>query len=357
MGYPEQKGLTLHTVKTSSCGELKVYSEGNLEHAQKEEICAFLTVHDMGSNYESMVEFTHQPCMEGMRQRAVFLHVVVPGQEEGAQDLNPEFHFPSMQELGETLVDVLDQLNLKYVLGLGEGAGANIITRFGMKHPTRCLGIVLIHPTSTTAGVMEHFKDKIIAWKLTTVGHNPTAEEYLVFHKFGQGVEAAKDKVKAMEEFRETLHTQINPSDSVNEKKLSNDVTSLTFGLQTWDLNLSTHLEQELKCDTLLVVGSKSSFLHTTETMYSHSNPTKTSILRIDDVGDVLDEAPEKVSQSILLFSQGLGLFTSLGLGGNRSRSGSMIPHDRRPSKSMEQYDQPNVKRFVHDLVPGENQQ
>ena len=41
--------------------------------------------------------------------------------------------------------------------------------------------------------------------------------------------------------------------------------------------------------------------------------------IRIDDVGDVLDEAPEKVSQSILLFSQGLGLFTSLGLGGNRS--------------------------------------
>ena len=31
--------------------------QGNLEHAQKEEICVFLTVHDMGSNFESMVSF------------------------------------------------------------------------------------------------------------------------------------------------------------------------------------------------------------------------------------------------------------------------------------------------------------
>ena len=33
--------------------------------------------------------------------------------------------------------------------------------RFGMAHPTRCLGLVLIHPTSTTAGVLEQFKVNI----------------------------------------------------------------------------------------------------------------------------------------------------------------------------------------------------
>ena len=44
-------------------------------------------------------------------------------------------------------------------------------------------------------------------------------------------------------------------------------------------------------------------------------------IYRIDDVGDVLDEAPENASQSILLFCQGLGYLTSLGIGGNRSVS------------------------------------
>lgn len=130
--------------------------------------------------------------------------------------------------------------------------------------------------------------------------------------------------------------------------------------------DISEKLGTGLVCDTLLLVGDKSSFLHTTETMYQvtnqssaikiwtnqssaikcqnmnqsalaslklltnkssvyasltnqrltlllqHTNKTKTSILRIDDVGDVLSEAPAKVSQSILLFCQGMGLLTSL---------------------------------------------
>ena len=37
--------------------------------------------------------------------------------------------------------------------------------RFGMAHPTRVLGLVLVHPTSTTAGVMEQIK---VVIKLTT---------------------------------------------------------------------------------------------------------------------------------------------------------------------------------------------
>ena len=76
--------------------------------------------------------------------------------------------------------------------------------------------------------------------------------------------------------------------------------------------DISEKLMSEMVCDTLLIVGDQSSFLHTTETMYQHANTTKTSILRIDDVGDVLTEAPGKVSQSILLFCQGMGLLTSL---------------------------------------------
>ena len=80
-----------------------------------------------------------------------------------------------------------------------------------MLHPSRCLGLVLVHPTSTTAGVMEHFKDKIIGWKLEKIGHNPTTEQYLVFHKFGERVMMAKDKEGAMEEFKDKLHEEINP--------------------------------------------------------------------------------------------------------------------------------------------------
>ena len=85
--------------------------------------------------------------------------------------------------------------------------------RFGMAHPTRVLGLVLVHPTSTTAGVMEQIKvmfklttdskwiflqDKIIDWKLGTVGHNPTTTQYLIFHKFGRDLMQVNKQKKTL---------------------------------------------------------------------------------------------------------------------------------------------------------------
>ena len=43
-----------------------------------------------------------------------------------------------MQELGEVLVSVLDSLSIEYVVGLGEGAGANILARWGGTEGTHC---------------------------------------------------------------------------------------------------------------------------------------------------------------------------------------------------------------------------
>ena len=61
-----------------------------------------------------------------------------------------------------------------------------------------------------------------------------------------------------------------------------------------------------------ILVKCQSPFLHTTETMYQAADKTRTSILRLDGVGDVLAEAPAKVATAILLFCQGLGLLTTL---------------------------------------------
>ena len=47
-------------------------------------------------------------------------------------------------------MSVLDFLRIKQVVGLGDGAGGNIITRFGMCHPSRVYGIFTIN---NSAGV------------------------------------------------------------------------------------------------------------------------------------------------------------------------------------------------------------
>ena len=71
-----------------------------------------------------------------------------------------------MGELGLGLVTVLDHLRITRVVGLGDGAGANIIARylckggrifikisfrFGMCHPARVHGLVLINITASAS--------------------------------------------------------------------------------------------------------------------------------------------------------------------------------------------------------------
>ncbi|CAK5083102.1 unnamed protein product [Meloidogyne enterolobii] len=86
--------------------------------------------------------------MESVKERAIFLHVCVPGQEDSAPDFTAEF--PSLGQLGEDLVCVLDEVDVRTCIAFGEGAGANIISRFALVWPNRIMGIILVNCTSTT---------------------------------------------------------------------------------------------------------------------------------------------------------------------------------------------------------------
>lgn len=46
--------------------------------------------------------------MAKLKARSVWVHVEIPGQEFDAPDLPDSFHFPSMDDIGEDLVDVLN---------------------------------------------------------------------------------------------------------------------------------------------------------------------------------------------------------------------------------------------------------
>lgn len=298
-----------HLIKTDKCGIISVFVQGNIQNI-RDRTPVFLTVHDMGCNHAEFHNFVEHPSMEKIKERSVFLHIEIPGQEYDALDLDESFNFPSMQELAEDLIYVLDYFNIKYVITLGEGAGANILTRFCMLYPNRVLGNVLLHCTSTVAGIMEYFNDKIINWKLQTVGMNPTAEQYLVFHKFGAQIEKAEDKDKVINLYIKKLKSRINP------RNLRLFVDSF---LNRSDL--SGVLRDKMKVDTLLVTGAKASHVHTVHTMHTHMDPKWTTLLKIDDVGDVMNEVPHRLAHNILLFCQGLGLLSALSI----SRQSSLL--------------------------------
>ncbi|XP_076372402.1 uncharacterized protein ZK1073.1-like [Tachypleus tridentatus] len=293
-----------HEVKTERCGIITVFAMGSTKGIT-DNTPVFLTVHDMGCNHTEFHSFTEHPSMARIKSRSVFLHVEIPGQEYHAEDLPSDYVFPSMQELGEDMVNILDYFGVKCVVTLGEGAGANILARFAMAFPNRVLGNILIHCTSTVAGIMEYFNDKIMNWKLQTVGMHPTAEQYLLFHKFGtlieQEIEKAENKDKVIKSYIKKLQSRINP------RNLRLYVEA--FLART---DISVILKDKMKVDTLLVTGSKASHLHTVHTMHASMDPRRTTLLKVDGVGDVLLENPDILAHNLLLFCQGLGLLSTL---------------------------------------------
>uniref|UniRef100_A0A4W5JMR1 N-myc downstream regulated 1b n=1 Tax=Hucho hucho TaxID=62062 RepID=A0A4W5JMR1_9TELE len=89
-----------------------------------------MTFHDIGLNYKSCFNplFSHEDMQEIMRHFAV-CHVDAPGQHEGASTLSTEYIYPSMDQLSETLSQVL---KFKSVIGLGSGAGAYVLAKFAV---------------------------------------------------------------------------------------------------------------------------------------------------------------------------------------------------------------------------------
>lgn len=77
-----------------------------------------------------------------------------------------------MDQMGEGLAQVMSKFNLSKCIVMGEGAGADIACRFAvvwalklhiqyfqMKYHQLVTGLVLIHCTSTTHGILEHAKE------------------------------------------------------------------------------------------------------------------------------------------------------------------------------------------------------
>ncbi|KAK3930787.1 hypothetical protein KUF71_024144 [Frankliniella fusca] len=313
-----------------------------------------MTIRTLGDH--SFLDFVNQPCMQEIKDRSIFVHVDMPGHHDNADNLPDGFEYPSLDVIGEDLVTILDFLHLKYVVLLGEGAGANVLARFGLKHPSRVLGMILINCTGSAASVMENFKNKTVNWKSDETVSS-SAEHYLVFHKFGQQVsnDTSPDKERVVEEYIQRLH-----SNTLNTKNVKHYVHAF---MKRLDLPLS-----EAKTDILLITGVLGAYANVVEKLHKELDKDKATLLRVERAGDVLTDAvtaellkatlllqPAKVAHSILLFCKGLGLLTSVAMPGvdrQRTFSGSSGEGDsltkRRLSRgmSMEEYDKPNIRRL-----------
>lgn len=340
ISFPQEKKR--YMIPTEKSGNLIVHVQGDI--SQQDKRATFLTVHDLGCNHYSFEDFTNRPCMSEIKERSIFIHVDVPGHEDNAETI-PEASFPSLQTLGEDLVTVLDFLHVRYVIALGEGAGANVLARFGLAHPTRVLGLVLINCTGSSTSVKENFKAKFVNWKGKEGTVSQSAEDYLVFHKFGHQLMKEPNEDQVMTEFLQKLKGTLNHQ---NVKLYVNAFLNRT------DLPL-----KQFKGEILLITGMNGSYANVVEKLHRDLDKKQATLLKIDKAGDVLSETPVKVANSMLLFCKGLGQLTSVTLPGverQRAFSGCSFDGDNKKKftrgMSMDDYDKPNLRRF--SLTTGE---
>ncbi|KAG8323185.1 Protein ndrg3 [Homalodisca vitripennis] len=200
-----------------------------------------------------------------------------------------------MDELANQLNFVLGHFGLNSIIGLGVGAGGNILARFALNHPNKVEALCLINVVSTQAGWIEWGYQKINARYLKSKGMTQGVLDYLMWHHFGRGTEERNHDL--VQVYRTYFERFINPG---------NLAMFIDSYVRRSDLNM-TRNGATLSMPVLNISGALSPHMEETVTLNSRLDPTNSSWMKISDCGMVLEEQPNKVSEALRLFLQGLG--------------------------------------------------
>jgi pimeloyl-ACP methyl ester carboxylesterase len=170
----------------------------------------------------------------------------------------------------EMLLNVLDSLSVPLVVGIGEGAGANILARFGLAYPQRVLGLILIHLVSTGVGFLETLKERFLGKRRNS--QQMSSVEIVAMHKMGKEFSSEETSKHLYDKYQQRVQT-------LNGKNLRKYVNAYMNRKEIHDLK---------ELDVLLVCGGKSLFSSGVESIYSKCNKTKTSLLKIDGITDIM---------------------------------------------------------------------
>ncbi|CAB4005496.1 Hypothetical predicted protein [Paramuricea clavata] len=298
--------------RVEKVGDLTVIIEGEegKEDVKSKGINILLTFHDIGLNHKTCFEkFLNHEDMKQLHDRFIVYHILAPGQEPGAEKFSDGYQYPSMDNLADSVDSVVEHFGLTDVVGFGVGAGANILARYALKHPSKPLGLILVEPSAGKAPLLEKAEEKIRSWQLETKGFSEQVNHYFVHHHFGK--KHGKPDMASVDEYIKTLTDCFNPH---------NLALFVHAYMQRSDI---THEVKNIECPVLVINGDLSPHHKDSEKFFSHLNKRTCNILRLDDCGsDPLDEKPLQSAEGVLLFIQGLGLVPTLR---TRSMSGTSL--------------------------------
>lgn len=271
---------------------------------------AIITYHDMAMNSESQFHhFFANADMSPILEHFTVYHINAPGQEDQANPLPLAENYPTMDKLAESVNDIFKEFDIKSAIGFGVGFGANVLTRFALKYPSKIYGLILLNCVTRSAKLFEGFSLK---WPTKDISEEKWTESlmnYLLWYHLGPDTQKTQPDLEDL--LRRHLEENINVKNVV--KLMNSYFKRTTIHLER--PSLSGQETNTLTCSVLNVTGISSPHKNDVIETNDNCDPTRTTYVEFTDCGGaILDEQPAKLAEAIRLFLQGLGHMSHLSI-------------------------------------------
>ncbi|MFQ6665465.1 hypothetical protein Gotur_032198 [Gossypium turneri] len=226
-------------------------------------------------------------------------HISPPGHEFGAPPICPDGFMPSVDDLADQIVEVLNFFGLGAVMCMGVTAGAYILTLFAMKYRQRVLGLILISPLCRAPSWTEWLLNKVMSNLLYFYGMCGVVKELLLKRYFSKEVRG---------------NVQVPESDIVQAcRRLLDERQSINIWQFLEAMNGRPDLSEGLRklhCRSLIFVGENSPFHSEALHMTSKLDRRYSALVEVQACGSmVTEEQPHAMLIPIEYFLTGYGLY------------------------------------------------
>uniref|UniRef100_A0A0D6R7F3 Uncharacterized protein n=1 Tax=Araucaria cunninghamii TaxID=56994 RepID=A0A0D6R7F3_ARACU len=278
----------------TSYGPVSVFVCGDQEKP------ALITYPDVALNYMSCFQglFFCPEAASLLFHNFCVYHINAPGHELGAAALSSNIPLPTVDDLAEQVVEVLDYFGLREVICMGVTAGAYILTLFSIKYRERVAGLILVSPLCREPSWTEWFYNKLMINLLYFYGMCGVVKETLLQRYFSedlQDIQAGEsDIVRACRRL-------------LNERQSDNVSRFLQAINQRFDL---TEGLKKLRCRTLIFVGENSPFHEEALHMHAEMDKRYNALVEVQACGSlVVEEQPHAMLIPIEYFLMGYGFY------------------------------------------------
>lgn len=226
-------------------------------------------------------------------------HISPPGHELGAAAICLDDPVPSVDDLADQILEVLNFFGLGAVMCMGVTAGAYILTLFALKYRERVLGLMLVSPLCRAPSWTEWLYNKVMSNLLYFYGMCGLVKECLLQRYFSKELRGSaevpeSDIVQACRRLLDERQGQnvFRYLQAINRRP------DITVGLK------------RLKCRTLIFVGENSPFHSEAVHMTSKLDRRFSAFVEVQSCGSmVTEEQPHAMLIPMEFFLMGYGLY------------------------------------------------